>query len=123
MKYWFKVLIENDKLQWIRLNMYEKEYSILEYSFSIMSYSNIKVFKEMLQEVTSILNGEMVQDEPWGIRDWQPSGDILIDKEKVVYDLTETDGTHYHIEIPTLDFKQLLENWNKFVEINSQAFS
>lgn len=97
----------------------KKEFWLLTYTFSGVS-PNLKNYYE---EFLDYAERGVIQTESFAIRPFLPTGDIWMDEEKVVYELKEEDGVYHRVEIPTPHYKKLLEDWMKFVEVNTKAFS
>ncbi|WP_212004578.1 hypothetical protein [Chitinophaga sp. HK235] len=116
---WFSILIEEGNIVWFKGMAGKKEYELLEYTFSTFKGRSLSWYHELIQEITQIQQGELETNEEMGIRDFFPTGDIHIYRDITVYEIEE-EGQR--LEIPTTVYKQLLEDWIKFVELNSKAF-
>ena|SRR6218665_1953508 len=98
----------------------DSKFDLLTYTFiSVLTGKNLE---NWYNDFLEIYEGKIKMDEPWGIRSWAPTGDIWITGKCVTYEL-EQDGKKLHLEIPAYKYKKLLEDWIKFVDINSKAFS
>jgi hypothetical protein len=97
------------------------EFELLEYLFSTGTgpVMNISGSRSLLEEIRGIESGDREMDESWGLRDWQPTGNLIIRRDKTLLEIREQGK---RLELPTSEFRTLVETWIKFVEVNTAAF-
>ncbi|HEY1056068.1 MAG TPA: hypothetical protein VGE24_13060 [Emticicia sp.] len=116
----FGIYVADDKFVHFSSWAVDPKFDLLTYTFgSVLTGKNLE---NWYNDFLKIYEGKTIMDESWGVRSWAPSGNIWITKKLVTYELEE-DGKRLYLEIPAYKYKKLLEDWIKFVEINSKEFS
>jgi len=77
-------------------------------------------YPELLSEIEQIEKGEKERNEECGLVDLSDPGELIIYKDITILE-REEEGKR--IEIPTSEFKQLVIDWIKFVDVNTKAFT
>lgn len=114
---WFKLYIHKKKNISFWSEGYDPEYNILT---KIFKDDNLYFFKNILEEII-----QTEKKESYVFEDIYGVGGGLSFELKIAKETTtcETwDKARIILEIPTKEFKELVENWIKFVEVNTAAF-
>jgi hypothetical protein len=114
---WFKVYIHWNKNIRLWSEGYGSEYDLLT---KIITGDNLLFFKDISQEINHVEKGENYVFENSYDVGGGLSFELKITKQTTTCETW--DKARNILEIPTKEFKELVENWIKFVEVNTAAF-
>jgi len=123
MKVAFVMFITDDGRMMYHASPVSPEYGMLGLLFSsVISEGRLDGYQSMIEEIEQIERGEITESpDPWPIIDAVDNG-FTIKGETTYFEMLNKDGWEY-LQMPTAEFKILLQVWIKFVETNRAAFA
>ena len=77
-------------------------------------------YSMLLSEIEQIESGRLERNEESGLVDLSDPGELIVYKDTTIL-RREVEGKY--LEIPTSQFKQLVKDWIKFIDVNIKAFA
>jgi hypothetical protein len=114
---WYRFKIRESKSLWFNSEAYDPKYYLLT---ELIKGDYLPFYRNFIFEISEIEKGKKdVFEDSYDVGGGL-SFELKITKE-TTYCETWTD-VRKCLELPTAEFKELIENWIKFVEVNTAAF-
>jgi len=123
MKLRFDILVSENGALYMTSTAREKKYRMLEYIFSTEGKpaDALPGLQYMVKEIEAIERGEMAElPEPWVLVDL-PNNEYTVKGDTVYFEMGAFSEETEYLQMPTLEFKELLLQWIKFVQVNAAA--